>query len=301
MKKVMFILACIAVGIMIFVTLVIKNMSRSPLLGPDITELNFTDVVFPSGQLTLAGMLFIPEGQGPFPAVVMIHGSGISQRNDPWYLTVVQRLQEHGVAVLLPDKRGSEKSQGDWTKTGFHDLAVDVTAAMDYIRSQSIFPCGRIGVMGFSQGGWIAPIVADQDEDVAFVVTMSGADVTTDEQLLFSETNSLTDIVLLRFLAERLAPLTAEIVRRTDFWKIIGGFDPIPYWKDVAVPAFLAFGENDRNVPVEESVARIRALGKDNLLTRIYPAGGHGITDPSTQKIQEAFLQDLVGFLDGLP
>ena len=70
-------------------------------------------------------MLFLPEGNGPFPAAVIIHGSGTSDRDNLWPLTLTQYLRESGIAVLLPDKRGSEKSEGDWRTSSFQDLAGD--------------------------------------------------------------------------------------------------------------------------------------------------------------------------------
>ena len=64
-------------------------------------------------DLALKGLLFVPEGDGPFPAAVVIHGSGTSRRDNGWYLTLTKHLQDSGIVVLLPDKRGSEKSEGD--------------------------------------------------------------------------------------------------------------------------------------------------------------------------------------------
>ena len=73
-------------------------------------------------DLDLGGLLFVPEGDGPFPAAVVIHGSGTSRRDNGWYLTLTKHLQDNGIVVLLPDKRGSEKSEGDWRISSFEDL-----------------------------------------------------------------------------------------------------------------------------------------------------------------------------------
>lgn len=107
--------------------------------GPDIAKLKYREVFFENKQqnISLAGLLFVPEGEGPFPTVVIIHGSGTSYRSSLWYLTLVQYLQENGIAVLLPDKRGSEKSKGDWRNSRFEDLATDTIAALDYLKTQS--------------------------------------------------------------------------------------------------------------------------------------------------------------------
>jgi dipeptidyl aminopeptidase/acylaminoacyl peptidase len=82
-----------------------------------------------------------------------------------------------------------------------------------------------------------------------------------------------------------------------DFWQPLAGFDPLPYWEQVRVPAFAALGQNDKNVPVEQSISRFEALEKE-MLIKTYPDGGHGITDPNTGKIQAEFLNDLVAFIE---
>lgn len=296
-KPVMITLVVVIVAVILLLPFIFKDRTQSPLVGPDLSELQYTEVFFKNGDLTLSGMLFLPKGKGPFPVMVFIHGSGTSKRNSPWYLTVTKRLQENGIAVLLPDKRGSEKSEGDWTKATFYDLAGDTISAIDFIKAQTVFECTDIGVIGFSQGGWIAPIVVVDDEDVAFVVSTSGAGVTTDEQLLYEEVNTIADMGTYHFIAELIAPITVNNIRKSEFWGKIGGFDPIPYWQKVDVPAFMAFGEKDKNVPVEESVRRIQALGNDNITIRVYPESSHGIADPVTHRVREDYLQDLVDFI----
>ena len=103
-------------------------------------DTNFQDVRFrnTAQNLKLAGMLFVPEGEGPFPAAVIIHGSGTSHRNSGWYLTLTRYLQENGIVVLLPDKRGSEHSDGDWRTASFEDLATDSVAAVGFLRHQAV-------------------------------------------------------------------------------------------------------------------------------------------------------------------
>ncbi len=240
----------------------------------------------------------MPEGEGPFPVAVFIHGSGTSRRDSPWYLSVAAHLQEHGIAVLLPDKRGSERSAGDWQTATFADLAGDTRAAIGFVRTQSAFRPAGIGIVGFSQGGWIAPVVAARDTGLAFVVSMSGSGVSTDDQLLYEEVHNIADAGTYHWVGRLLAPLTVQLVKRERFWKPIGGFDPIPYWRQVKAPVFMAFGEGDENVPVPESVGRIRALGRRDIAIKVYPAGGHGIWDPATFRVQTAYQTDLTAFID---
>ncbi len=286
------VLALIIVAILPLVT----GTKPPRLIGPDLSELQYTEVSFDNGDITLSGLLFLPKGNGPFPGAVIIHGSGTSRRNNPWYLTVTKRLQDDGIAVLLPDKRGSERSGGDWTDATFYDLAGDAISAIEFLRNQTVFECSCVGVIGFSQGGWIAPVVVDRGKDVAFVVSMSGAGVTTDEQLLHEVTNDIADYTYM-FIARLIAPVAAGRVKRTEFWKKIGGFDPIPYWQQVDVPVLMVFGERDENVPVQESVRRIRRLNKSNITIEVYPDSGHGIVDPATHRVREDYLHSLVDFI----
>jgi len=97
------------------------------------TEISFRNTI---QDLDLGGMLFVPEGDGPFPAVAIIHGSGSSSRDNGWYLTLTKYLQENGITVLLPDKRGSEKSGGTWRTASYEDLANDTLAAIEYLKDQ---------------------------------------------------------------------------------------------------------------------------------------------------------------------
>ena len=77
-----------------------------------------------SGDLRLDGVAMLTEGRAN-PGAVFIHGSGNSDRRNPWYQEIAKYLASHSIAVLLPDKRGCHESEGDWRKANFHDLAED--------------------------------------------------------------------------------------------------------------------------------------------------------------------------------
>ena len=286
----------LALVVFLAIPFIFKPEPRASLQGPSLSEMDYIEISFNNGGLQLAGMLFVPEGEGPFPTAVIIHGSGTSYRDNKWYLSVTQHLLENGIAVLLPDKRGSEKSEGEWRGASFEDLAGDALAAIEYLKTQDHFEYSSIGLIGMSQGGWIAPLAASKSEDISFVVSMSGAFVTTDEQLLYEETNSIQQMGTYKFLAKLIAPLTTKNIQRMDFWLPLTGFDPLPYWEQVNVPAFAAFGGGDFNVPVEESILRLQSLEKE-IHYAVYPEGGHGITDPNTGEIQKLYLNDLAAFI----
>jgi dienelactone hydrolase len=250
-----------------------------------LDETQYTEVTFRNTeqQLELGGMLFVPAGHGPFPAAVIIHGSGTSRRDSGWYLTLTNYLQQNGIAVLLPDKRGSEKSQGDWRTADFHDLATDTLSAVEFLRAQNEVPVSRIGIIGMSQGGWIAPIVASESSEVDFVVSMVGSAVTPAEQLIYEENHNLRQMGFLPGVSNVIALASTAYIRnvaQAEFWDRVANYDPVPYWQEVNVPTLALYGADDTNVPSGESAKRLNALGKPNLRVKIYEGSGHALQDP---------------------
>jgi dipeptidyl aminopeptidase/acylaminoacyl peptidase len=284
----------------LFLPAVFKDRQAPMLSGPDLSEIEYSEIKFENktDSILLAGMLMLPEGPGPFPVVILIHGSGPSCRNSVWYVSVAEHLIKNGIAVVLPDKRGCEKSEGEWIGADFNHLAGDVLSAVDYVKGQHTFSESRIGILGMSQGGWIAPVAASRSNDIDFVATMSGASVTTDEQLVYEEINNILPFTY-QFIAKLIAPLTARRINKMAQQKALVGFDPIPFWDQVSVPVFMAYGSEDSNVPVEECIRRLEANKLDQILVKVYPRGGHGITDPDTKKVNRNYLQDLVSFIEG--
>lgn len=292
-------LAIAAAFVVLFLTaLLLPALFRDqprPLVGPDLSSLTFSEVGFNNGDLRLAGMLFIPKGDGPFPAGVIIHGSGTSQRSNKWYLSIAKHLQESGIAVLLPDKRGSERSEGSWIGADFETLAGDTLAAVRYIRNQEFFTPSAIGLIGMSQGGWIAPVAASRENDLDFIASISGAVVAASRQLVYEESHNISHFTW-PFVARLLAPITARRLQKMPHIKPYADFDPVLYWKKVSAPVFFAYGEGDENVPVDASIEVL----KENLnidFIKVYPDGGHAIRDRDTGQVQVEFLDDLVKFI----
>jgi uncharacterized protein len=132
------------------------------------------------GHVKLAGTFSVPNGQGPFPAVLLIAASGPEGRDENAgghlvFVVLADHLLRQGVAVLRYDKRGIGASTGDFDKATFDDLVSDAAAAFGYLKSRSEVDPHRAGVIGHSEGGSIGPAVAVTDKDVAFVVAMAGS------------------------------------------------------------------------------------------------------------------------------
>lgn len=273
--------------------------------GVELEELEYREISFRNEEqgLDLAGLLFVPDGNGPFPGVVVIHGSGSSRRDNIWYLTAVSHLQKNGIVVLLPDKRGSENSEGNWRASSFTDLATDTTAAIDFLKEQEFVDISAIGVIGFSQGGWIAPIVASDSDEVAFIVNIVGSSVTTHEQLMYEEINNLREMGFLPGVSNLIAYPSTFVLRNVtqkDFWSAVGNYDPVPYWRKVEVPVLVLYGNEDTNVPSQASRQRLQSLNHENITVKVYEGSGHALQDPvgtGDDIFREEALNDITEFI----
>ena len=137
-----------------------QDGSESTARRLNLPETFFT---FESGDLTLRGKLVKPEGKGPFPAVVLVHGSGDESAVD--YYSDPYLFASHGIATLVYDKRGTGESEGEYTQN-FHVLAKDVLAAVNWLRHRPEVDASRIHLAGYSQGGWIAPLAASKTKGI---------------------------------------------------------------------------------------------------------------------------------------
>jgi dienelactone hydrolase len=126
---------------------------------------------FPSGNLSLRGKLVLPQGDGPFPAVVIVHGSESYSAVD--YYSEPYVYAANGFAALAFDKRGTGESEGKYLQN-FHVLSDDVVAAVRWLRTQPGIDGNRIHLAGFSQGGWIAPLAALKDGNIRSVLVGYG-------------------------------------------------------------------------------------------------------------------------------
>jgi len=154
-----------------------------PYRAEEVSYLN------PVSGLKLAGTLTLPQGEGPFPVALLITGSGVQDRDETIYghkpfLVLADALTRKGVAVLRVDDRGAGGSQaGDLTAATTADYATDVEAGVAFLRGRKDIDPGRVGLIGHSEGGLIAPMVAARDTKIAFIVLMAGTGVSGGEVL----------------------------------------------------------------------------------------------------------------------
>src|SRR5690554_1717860 len=149
-----------------------------------------------STDISLSATLTLPDSTGVFPAVVLIAGSGPNDRDEtifghkPFYL-LSDYLTRNGFAVLRYDKRGVGKSTGDYSKATISDFVTDASNALEYLKSRKEIDSSKIGMLGHSEGGIIAPMVASKSSDVKFLVLLAAPGTKGIEIVLDQNENSL--------------------------------------------------------------------------------------------------------------
>lgn len=248
-----------------------------------------------SGNTTLAATLVMPAMKGKHPAVVFAPGSSALSRDESSPFREFQPLVGNGIAILIYDKRGTGESGGDWQQESFEDLAGDVLAGVTYLKNRQEIDRKKIGVWGFSQGGWIAPLAASRSKDIAFVIMASGGGVTNEEaeineQVARMRAQKLSDEEIKeavafmrlqfeaayspegwqRFQAAIPAAQNKPWVNRTwaripkddwwwRWWGMNGRYDPAPVLRKIKVPVLVLFGAADQLTPpgaINEIAAR---------------------------------------------
>jgi len=176
--------------------------------------------------IILAGTLTFPFEKGPFPAVLLITGSGAQDRNESEvthkpFLVLADYLTRLGIAVLRVDDRGVGGSTGDFSQATSEDFAGDVFTGIEYLKSRKEINPRQIGLIGHSEGAIIAPMVAVQSPDVAFIVMMAGTGLTGEEILylqsaLILKVNGASDELIAKSRALQESIYTVLKVEKDD-------------------------------------------------------------------------------------
>jgi len=249
-------------------------------------------------NVTLAATFTIPQGTGPFPAVLLITGSGPQDRDESLlghkpFLVLSDYLTRHGIAVLRADDRGVGKSTGVFAKATTADFATDTEAGVAYLKTRAEVDPHKIGLIGHSEGAVIAPMVAARNKDVAFIVMMAGTGVPGDQVLVAQgeaiqvasgkspeeaakdaakEREMLTLVetekdqaVLEKELKEKLAgevpdaQIGMQIAQVTSPWfRYFLTYDPATALRKVTCPVLVLNGEKDKQVLPSQNLPPIR-------------------------------------------
>jgi pimeloyl-ACP methyl ester carboxylesterase len=270
-----------------------QNPSKPyPYLSEDVSYENRVQ------NVQLAATLTLPSGKGNFPGVVLITGSGAQDRDESLlghkpFLVLADYLTRHGIAVLRVDDRGTGKSTGDFSKATTADFATDVEASLAYLKSRPEVNVHKLGLIGHSEGGVIAPMVAARNSDVAFIVMMAGTGVRGDEILMKqsaaikesmgashadAEKDGETEYQLLRVaehekddavLVKKMREVTngkltdAQIATqlqqiRSPWFQYFLTYDPAMALRKVTCPVLVLNGEKDKQVIPGQNLPAIR-------------------------------------------
>jgi pimeloyl-ACP methyl ester carboxylesterase len=267
---------------------------------PYVTE----DVSYDNPQapgVRLAGTLTKPKGAGPFPAVLLITGSGPQDRDEAIFghkpfLLIADTLTRRGIAVLRVDDRGIGKSTGNFGAATTADFATDVEAGLNFLLARKDIARKHVGLLGHSEGGLIAPIVARKMPEVSFIVLLAGPGVPGD-QILAEQTYRLNLLAgipeetavkdreferqLLAIVKgendpakreQQIGALTADLpddVKRSiknqmaalgsPWFRYFLALDPAPELAGVKCPVLALIGSKDSQVPAEQNMPALQA------------------------------------------
>jgi uncharacterized protein len=229
------------------------------------------DVVFTCDGGQLAGTIYLPTGSGHYPGVVWVHGAGEAERLG-WGGQLVPGLVQSGLAVLSYDKRGVGQSEGHCCpgdQGHFNLVTADVEGAVRVLRAQNGVDPDKVGLVGASQAGWIAPRAAN-DTHAAFVALASAPTVSERTANLYE-----------RLASGEKGTLSREEISRRLRKAGPSGYDPLPDLQRMTMPGLWLFGSADDKTPVPESVAVLDQLraSQHDITVHIFPGAGHGLLD----------------------
>jgi uncharacterized protein len=272
-----------------------------------------------AAAVRLAATLTLPNGHGPFPAVVLITGSGPQDRDETVFdhkpfLVLADYLTRRGIAVLRADDRGVGNSTGSFEGATTADFATDTEAAIAYLETRPEIDARDIGLIGHSEGGIIAPMIAARSHDVAFIVMLAGSGVPGDE-ILVAQVELLTEAAgksheeAMKAAAEEgeVLALAKQNPDQASFEKALGekfgghipdtrigatvmalkspwlryfiAYDPASALRKVTCPVLALNGEKDLQVPPKQNLPAIRkaleAAGNKNFETDEIPGLNH--------------------------
>ena len=265
--------------------------------------------------INLAGTITIPKEKGKYPAVVLVSGSGSQNRNEEVFdhkpfLVLSDYLTRNGIAVLRYDDRGFAESEGDARTATTADFATDAMAGVRYLKSRKEIDSRNIGIIGHSEGGIIAFMLAAKEKDVAFVISMAGSAIQGDSILILQNeaagrgygmteealegaramNRAIYDVLLytdeekemegkLTSILGESPNAKAQIKQMLSSWmRFFLKYDPATDIRNIHIPAFVLFGGKDVQVLAEPNAEAFKNnIPSTNKKTevKIYPDKNH--------------------------
>lgn len=272
----------------------------------------------------IACTLTSPQGDGPFPAVSLLSGSGPHKRDQenfghPLGLVLADFLTRKGIAVLRCDDRGVGKStapRDSLPLITYQDMASDASAMVNYLKENKKVNGRKIGLIGHSEGGVVAPLVAVSNPDVSFLVLLAGLGVNGEtailaqkQAVLQSRGVSSPDISVDRTVYQAIlsgadeqtvrkaaAPMVASLPSAAQenyfrtilspYWKFLLSYDPIPTLERLTIPVLALFGEKDIQVLPELNAKPMREVAQktqdQRITVKVLPGLNHLFQTAST-------------------
>ena len=259
-------------------------------------------VTTPMGH-TLAGTLTLPKGatkEKPVPAIVTITGSGGQERDEPLFPNstflpfrqIADSLARRGIATLRMDDRGIGESKGDHATATSADFAEDIRAGLAFLRTRPEIDGTKLGLVGHSEGGLIAPLVALKEPTLKGIVLLAGPGKGGREILTFQLTNLANGDTSLN--ADKRAQRIKGIPAMIDSMKTASPwmnyfllYDPLATARQVKVPVLILNGATDQQVTPDQVPVlanAFRAAGNKDVTSTVFPEMNH------------LFVHDPVGF-----
>lgn len=298
-------------------TLIIIGASGARRIVATRVPLEKRDVRVASGGVTLAGVLTLPAGPGPHPAMLMIQGSGPLTRRAPGQTGDL--IAAHGVAVLTLDKRGTGGSSGDWSGLSHEAWIADAGAALDALKREPGIDSTQVGIYAASEGGFVGPELAARRQDVSFLVCRVCSALPHAEAIMDMEERRLlaagraadvaaearewlrlrTAYALGRQGFERMAafeartsaaewredfPPGAAALPRPDaaYWDVYAGVlagDPARAYRALKIPVLVVLGGDDQRILAgrNEPVFAEIAHNARDMTVMVVPGASHGL------------------------
>lgn len=252
-----------------------KNDSPTP---PNEAPKGAGDFAIKNGDVTITGTLDLPSTAGPYPVMVFIAGSGRETREadkPAQSLTLPQ-----GIALFRYDKRGLGQSTGAYQNVNLQnsaqlipERASDVLAIVNFLATHQDINPKQIFLWGTSQGAWVAPLVANQTEKVAFIICVNGGGSSVGVEIYYDD---LADNAALS-----IAQLTAMLANYTG----APGYDPAAALQALQVPSLWVYGGMDRSNPTFHDIAQLEKIKQErskDVTILLFPNTNHDLIDVTT-------------------